>query len=59
MDATVEINIRGTTVATVTRALNGSERWIAGYITWNAATQMGTFRPSILGPFPTILLLCF
>ncbi|MCA9553820.1 MAG: choice-of-anchor D domain-containing protein [Myxococcales bacterium] len=59
VDATVEINIRGTTVATVTRALNGSERWIAGYITWNAATQMGTFRPSILGPFPTILLLCF
>lgn len=58
-DVTVDINLRGVNVASVTRTLNGGERWIGGYITWNAATQMGTFRTSILPPFPTLLLLCF
>ncbi len=58
-DVTVDVNLRGTNVATVTRNLSGGERWIAGYITWNATTQMGTFRSSILPPFPTLLLLCF
>ena len=58
-DATVQVNLRGMPAATVTQSLSSSERWIAGYITWNAATQMGTFRTSVLPPFPTLLLLCY
>lgn len=55
---TVEVRLRGTLVATVTENLDPNERWIAGYITWNAATQMGTFRSSILPPLPTLFSLC-
>lgn len=56
---TVEVSIRGTVVATRTETLDASERWIAGRITWNTATQMGTWTPSILNPFFTILIACF
>lgn len=55
---TVQIAIRGIVVATVTETLDSSERWIAGNINWNAASQMGTFQPSALGPFFTIFFAC-
>lgn len=58
-DVTVVVKLRGMTIATVTETLDGGERWIAGYITWNSTSQMGTFRRSILSPFPTLLRLCF
>ncbi len=58
-DVTVVIRLRGMVIATVTETLDGGERWIAGYITWNSTSQMGTFRPSILGPFNTFLRVCF
>ncbi|MBI2373718.1 MAG: choice-of-anchor D domain-containing protein [Deltaproteobacteria bacterium] len=57
-DVTLNVKLRGTSVATVRQNMSSPERWIAGTIDWDAATRRGTWRPGILGPFPTIFTLC-
>jgi hypothetical protein len=55
---TVEVRLRGNLIATQTTTINTSERWIAGRIDWNAATQSGTWTGPSASPFFTIFNLC-
>ena len=36
-----------------------AERWVAGRVNWSTALDAGTWSNGLLGPFPTIYLLCF
>lgn len=57
-DVRVQVSLRGNPVADVTRTLSRNDRWIAGTITWDAATRTGTWRAGTLPPFPTLLRAC-
>jgi len=58
ISVTMEINLAGTRAASVVRSLGTNDKWIAGTITWNAATRTGTWRAGILPPFPTLTRFC-
>jgi len=55
---TLQVNLRGTLAATLSRTLNNNERWTAGTIHWNATTRTGTWQASALAPFPSLLTTC-
>lgn len=56
---TVEVQVKGTVVATRTETLALGERWIAGRVNWSTAVNAGTWTDHWLGPFPTIYFVCF
>jgi hypothetical protein len=58
-DVTVVVNLGGTRVATVTRAITNNQRWTVGTIRWNAVTRTGTWTQSVLPPFAALLRLCY
>lgn len=58
-DVTVVVNLGGTRVATVTRAITNNQRWTVGTIRWNAVTRTGTWTQSVLPPFASLIRLCY
>ena len=58
-EATVVVRIRGAVVASKTATLSKGERWSVGKITWDASSQPGRWRDSILGsPRATLFSIC-
>ena len=58
VDVTLEVSVRGTVVATRTDTMSANERWVAGFVDFNATTNTGTWRNGPLGPFFTIFNIC-
>ena len=55
----LEVRVKGILIATRTETMGELERWVAGRVNWSTALDAGTWSNGLLGPFPTIYLLCF